>query len=365
MNSDEAILNIRSARSPWAVVAALLTSLWAHGSGAATVPVWPLNDTGIDWWADGSRNYLPAPPSGYPGQDASFGRDATRKNDADGHAGFSFNKLDAAGKPLPASATAWSCVLDNVTGLIWEIKTDDGGLRDRDWTYSWYNPDGGNGGRGGTQNGGACGGGIDCDTLGFVKAVNQSGLCGAKDWRLPSSQELLSIADRSRVGLAMDTAYFHDSKQGLIFWSSSPYAHVSDYAWYVYFYYGNVHYTYKDSAYYVRLVRGGQAFGKTDQFITFAAAPKVFVGGTGTVTATGGASGNPVTFTSQTTGVCTSGGINGSQVSGVTAGTCTIAANQAGNDNYNPAPEVTQSFAVEPICLQCLPNRGGWRAILR
>ena len=28
---------------------------------------------------------------------------------------------------------------DNVTGLIREVKTDDGGLHDKDWTYTWYN----------------------------------------------------------------------------------------------------------------------------------------------------------------------------------------------------------------------------------
>jgi len=90
---------------------------------------------------------------------------------------------------------------------------------------------------------------------------------------------------------------------------------------------------------------------------------------TGTLTATGGGSGNPVTFTSQTAGVCTTGGTNGgtngSTIAGVTAGTCTIAANQAGNAAYNPAPQVVLSFAVEPFCRECLPSRGGWRTILR
>ncbi|WP_295394419.1 right-handed parallel beta-helix repeat-containing protein [uncultured Thiodictyon sp.] len=83
-----------------------------------------------------------------------------------------------------------------------------------------------------------------------------------------------------------------------------------------------------------------------DQTITFDPAPTIIIGGIGTVTATGGASGNPVIFTSQTTGVCTSSGTNGSTITGVTAGTCTIAANQAGNATYNPAPQVTQSFSI-------------------
>ena len=79
------------------------------------------------------------------------------------------------------------------------------------------------------------------------------------------------------------------------------------------------------------------------QAITFGSAPPVSVGGTGTVSATGGASGNPVTFTSTTPGICK---VSGSTVTGVSAGACTIAANQAGNANYNAASQATQTFSV-------------------
>ena len=61
------------------------------------------------------------------------------------------------------------------------------------------------------------------------------------------------------------------------------------------------------------------------------------------VAATGGASGNPVTFSSATSSVCT---VSGSTVSFVGVGTCTVDANQAGNSNYAAAPTATQSFAV-------------------
>jgi hypothetical protein len=54
-------------------------------------------------------------------------------------------------------------------------------------------------------------------------------------------------------------------------------------------------------------------------------------------------SGLPVTYTSATTSVCT---INGTTVSIVAVGTCTIAANQAASTNFNAAPQVTQSIAV-------------------
>jgi alpha-tubulin suppressor-like RCC1 family protein len=84
------------------------------------------------------------------------------------------------------------------------------------------------------------------------------------------------------------------------------------------------------------------------QAIAFGTAPAIVVGGTGTVSATGGASGNPVVFTSLTAGVCTSGGTNGATVTGVATGTCTIAANQAGSGIYTAALQVTQSFSIGP-----------------
>ena len=41
---------------------------------------------------------------------------------------------------LGTGAKDWACTRDNATGLVWEVKTDDGGLRDKDNTYSWYDP---------------------------------------------------------------------------------------------------------------------------------------------------------------------------------------------------------------------------------
>ena len=82
---------------------------------------------------------------------------------------------------------------------------------------------------------------------------------------------------------------------------------------------------------------------KANQALSFGTAPSVVVGGTGAVSATGGASTSPVTFSSTTTSVCT---VSGTTVTGVTAGTCTIAANQAGDANYNAAPQVTQNITI-------------------
>ena len=93
---------------------------------------------------------------------------------------------------------------------------------------------------------------------------------------------------------------------------------------------------------------------KTDQNITFGPSPSIcsLAGSTGTVSATGGKSGNPVTFTLQTTDKCSlgnstvSGNTSSVTVSGISAGTCIIAANQTGNDNFNPALPKTLNFEV-------------------
>src|SRR5579875_3724001 len=87
---------------------------------------------------------------------------------------------------------------------------------------------------------------------------------------------------------------------------------------------------------------------QANQAITFTSTPpsNAQVGGpTYTVTATGGASGNPVTFSidPSASSVCT---IAGAIVSFQATGTCVIDANQAGNANYLAAPQVQQSFAV-------------------
>lgn len=59
--------------------------------------------------------------------------------------------------------------------------------------------------------------------------------------------------------------------------------------------------------------------------------------------------GNPVFFTSLTTSVCS---VAGSTVTTIAPGTCTIAANQPGNANDNPAPQVTQSIVISALASQ-------------
>ena len=158
------------------------------------------------------------------GQDADYGRDKTAADDFDGNNGFTFTKLDENGDPLAQSATNWSCVLDNVTGLIWEVKQDLGStlLRDANNMYTWYNSTGVNdGGDAGTNNGGSCTDTNNCDTEKFVSRVNTAGLCGLTTWRMPTKRELNSLVDFSVPTTALDVNYFPNTKSSF-YWSSTP-----------------------------------------------------------------------------------------------------------------------------------------------
>jgi Protein of unknown function (DUF1566) len=196
-------------------------------------------------------------------QDGMMGRDADAATNsaADGKLGFSYTKIAADGSALPDSATSWSCVRDNVTGLMWEVKTNDGGLRDYTKLYTNYDntqlpqiqPDNVNP----TQ------AQIDAATnsVGFKNAVNTASLCGASDWRLPSVHELSGLVDYGAAPgtLNIDTAWFPNSQPGS--WSSTPdiqshFKGSMDYrAWIVNFSGGGITSFFR-TAVPVRLVRG-------------------------------------------------------------------------------------------------------------
>ena len=217
----------------------------SSGRGITTLNVFStalqkLNDTGITNCAfDNTFADCTAAIGGWFGlnQDGEVGRDYLAANGqltkvGAGIAGFDFTKISAAGEKLPATATAWSCVLDNQTGLMWEMKTNDGGLQDATKTYQWYNTDTStNGGTVGYENGGN-------NTQAFTQAINSKALCGYTDWRLPEKQELHSIINYGKIDPVIDSAYFPNTVSSY-YWSSSPVAHNINHAWMVDFYAGN------------------------------------------------------------------------------------------------------------------------------
>jgi hypothetical protein len=233
---------------PIPILSLLLLDDEADPTTSPDPPTSPLNDTGITWGGDyPSGNNVDCMGETISQQDCSHGRDATHNDDSDGHAGFSFTKLDPNGNALAASASSWSCVKDNVTGLIWEVKTDDNGIHDKDNTYRW-------GGK--TAQGSGFGTYYpDWDTL--VDGSNNASLCGYTDWRVPTRQELEGLVNFSRFNPSIDMNYFPNTPTS-VFWSASPIANVSGGAWDVSFNGGNSGYGNRDFNKHVRLVRSGQ-----------------------------------------------------------------------------------------------------------
>jgi hypothetical protein len=184
---------------------------------------WPIPDTGQTKCYDNEKEIpCPQPGEDFYGQDGNYIINPP-----------SYTKLDKKGIPLPDNASSWVMVKDNVTGLIWENKTDDGSIHDKDQKYDWQ----------------------DAQDI-FIKSLNQNSFGGATDWRLPSIKELASITFLGKYSPAIDSNWF--SNMSAFYWSSTSYAYNTGYAWGVYFYGGYGNDSAKDSSYFVRAVRGGQ-----------------------------------------------------------------------------------------------------------
>jgi len=196
----------------------------AHAD-AARVNGTPLPDTGQTTCYDDKGNVIGCPESGerFYGQDANYLINPP-----------SYTKLDENGNDLPDSATEWIMVRDNVTGLIWEKKTDDESIHDRDNKFDWY------------------------DALGvFISEVNGTSFGGHSDWRIPSIKELASITDLGKYNPATNTNFFCNTLSS-DYWSSTTAAYNTDFAWYVDLDRGHVNYYDKSKSNYARAVCGGQ-----------------------------------------------------------------------------------------------------------
>lgn len=98
-----------------------------------------------------------------------------------------------------------SCVMDNVTGLLWEGKTPTG-FRSGGATYT------------------NLGDGSPADASAYVAAVNASQLCGFNDWRMPTAEELYGIVNLGVTGAAgrIDASWFPNTAVAT-YWTGEPF----------------------------------------------------------------------------------------------------------------------------------------------
>ena len=102
----------------------------------------------------------------------------------------SYTKLGIGNEELPETATfadGWIMTRDNVTGLIWEVKTDDSSIHDKDHTYTWY------------------------DTANFIAAVNNENFGGFSGWRMPTVKELATIVNSNRYNQANNIIFYQNT----------------------------------------------------------------------------------------------------------------------------------------------------------
>lgn len=268
-----------------------------------------LNDTGVVTWFDGATFTDTTSNSAYPNQDADYGQDY--ENGAinyDGASGFSFTKLDSSGNALASSTVSFTCVRDNRTGLVWEVKQPAQTLpvntgddlddelktypdenpypyssanyywRASNYVYYWYNDnDAKNGGAEGTKSDykldsdwqiselcayrnrdqdGYSRGSKYCNSESLIKTVNNLSMCGYKDWRLASIDEMTSIHNyRGSASEPGEVEYFGNTASG-DYITGTPYANATGAAWCVNSDNGQVKLCNKQTPHYIRLVRG-------------------------------------------------------------------------------------------------------------
>jgi hypothetical protein len=233
------------------------------------------NNTVADGVSASSPTSIARDAGTHPRQDCRYGRDAAANAGAltkigAGAKGFDYTKIAnngstlAAGAILGTAAGDWACTLDNVTGLMWEVKTvTNTSLRYSGHTYTWYSTNGAtNGGKAGSVGIDSCNNtlGVQCNTQAYVAAVNAAALCSHNDWRLPTRRELMTLVYANGSSPTIDATYFPNT-QASSFWSSTTYAVSTEFAWQIVFFDGYVFPLGEKAAStfsFIRLVRGSQ-----------------------------------------------------------------------------------------------------------
>jgi hypothetical protein len=161
------------------------------------VLLFQLPDTGLSICYDDTEEIAcPQPAESFYGQDGNYIINPP-----------SLTKLDENANPLPEGAASWAMVRCNNTGLIWEVKTDNGSVHDKDNQYTWQ----------------------QAKDI-FIANLNTDSFGGFSDWRIPTVLELSLIIERGNAG-------FHDyfphlgSNNTAYYWSVNDNLTHSHQAW--------------------------------------------------------------------------------------------------------------------------------------
>jgi len=152
---------------------------------------------------------------------------------------------------IPLYYPKTECVRDDVTGLIWEGKTNTFSLHNGVLTFTNF------------------GDGRSGDVSRLLSYANDNALCGFNDWRLPSVEELHGIVDHGATsGPRIKVLDFPNTAEGF-YWSNEPYGGFANGKWVVGFRGTGDDATTHDMSASARLVRGA-AWSGTRYIITSA-----------------------------------------------------------------------------------------------
>ncbi|OZG74037.1 hypothetical protein BTA51_09705 [Hahella sp. CCB-MM4] len=130
-----------------------------------------------------------------------------------------WRKLDAGGEPVAVHQGPWACVEDVGEKLIWEVKSWQEYTHYYKSSYSWRHQETGE------KDLGSCVFGkqfVPCDTEDLIQRLNQARYCGVTSWRLPTYDELKSLADPETVaGQPMINRYLFPRTARGPYWTST------------------------------------------------------------------------------------------------------------------------------------------------
>ena len=163
-----------------------------------------------------------------------------------------FVKLSNEGEVLDFENSNWSCVLDQKTSLVWEVKGETEGLQYTMNTYTWFDGDTGRKNNMYSKN---CYWGEGCNTQSYIDNINEAQLCTYSNWRLPTRNELKTIINYyGDDDILIDLDFFPNTQMGT-YWTSMTAKDNHSLAYEIPFFYGGSVVREKSIDTYIRLVR--------------------------------------------------------------------------------------------------------------